>query len=180
MIENTIAADKTGSFPTLDVSPGAGKWVIGDKPETRKILDCMHCGFCLPTCPTYILTGDERSSPRGRIALMREIDNGRLPISSTFDHEMFFCLGCLACTTACPAGVDYSHLIERSRAQVMQARPGSPLHRFQRGLVFSLFEHLGWLRFFGRLFRLYQWLGLQALARKTGLLRLFPGKLADK
>jgi glycolate oxidase iron-sulfur subunit len=151
-----------------------------DKPETRKILDCMHCGFCLPTCPTYILTGDERSSPRGRIALMKEIDNGKLSLSETFGQEMFFCLGCLACTTACPAGVDYSHLIEKSRAQVMEARPGNLLQRVSRGLIFSCFQKTRRFFILGRLFKFYQRSGFQGLLRKTGILRLFPGRLAEK
>jgi glycolate oxidase iron-sulfur subunit len=151
-----------------------------DKPESGKIIDCMHCGVCLTTCPTYILTGDEKSSPRGRIALMREIDKGRLTLSEGFDQEMFFCLGCLACTTACPAGVDYSHLIERSRAQTLQAHPGSFLDRTIRNLVFSCFEKPKRLKLLGKLFRLYQVTGLQWLVRMSGILKLFPGRLADK
>ena len=77
---------------------------------------CMHCGLCLPTCPTYEATKLERNSPRGRIALMRAIADDRLEPSRAFGEEMYFCLGCLACATACPAGVDYAELFEHARA----------------------------------------------------------------
>ena len=80
---------------------------------------CIHCGMCLPTCPTYDATKNETSSPRGRIALMRAVADGRLtPNSAQFADEMYFCLGCLACETACPAGVNYAEMIEFARAEV--------------------------------------------------------------
>src|ERR1035441_5378901 len=74
------------------------------------VQQCMHCGLCLPTCPTYDATKSERNSPRGRIALMRSIADGRLEATATFADEMYFCLGCLACMTACPAGVNYTEM----------------------------------------------------------------------
>jgi len=79
---------------------------------------CMHCGMCLPTCPTYVTTKKERNSPRGRIALMRAVADGELPITREFGEEMSYCLGCLACQTACPAGVHYSELFETARADI--------------------------------------------------------------
>ncbi|MCB1128041.1 MAG: (Fe-S)-binding protein, partial [Verrucomicrobiae bacterium] len=82
------------------------------------VQQCMHCGMCLPTCPTYDFTKLERNSPRGRIALMRAIADDRLEATRTFAEEMYFCLGCLACMTACPAGVDYANLFEHARAEV--------------------------------------------------------------
>src|SRR2546426_2579558 len=81
------------------------------------VQQCMHCGLCLPTCPTYDATKQERNSPRGRIALMRAIADGRLEPTKTFAEEMYFCLGCLACMTACPAGVNYAELFEHARAE---------------------------------------------------------------
>ena len=78
---------------------------------------CMHCGMCLPTCPTYDETRFERSSPRGRIRLMREVADGRLDVTPTFAEEMSYCLGCLACQTACPAGVNYATLLEHARGE---------------------------------------------------------------
>jgi glycolate oxidase iron-sulfur subunit len=164
----------------VDLTDIASNFFPTDKPDSGKIIDCMHCGVCLPTCPTYILTGDERSSPRGRIALMKGIDKGQLTLSETFDKEMFFCLGCLACTTACPAGVDYSHLIEHSRAQALQAHPGSFVQKTLRNLIFSCFEQPSRLKLLGKLFQLYQKLGLQWFVRTTQFLKLLPGKLAEK
>jgi glycolate oxidase iron-sulfur subunit len=80
---------------------------------------CIHCGLCLPTCPTYDATKHETSSPRGRIALMRAVADGKLPTDSPqFAEEMYFCLGCLACETACPAGVNYAGMLEQARAEV--------------------------------------------------------------
>src|SRR5205823_10672193 len=84
------------------------------------VQQCMHCGLCLPTCPTYAATKIERNSPRGRIALMRAIADGRLEASRSFAEEMYFCLGCLACMTACPAGVNYAELFEHARAEAEQ------------------------------------------------------------
>src|SRR5204863_6604193 len=81
------------------------------------VQQCMHCGLCLPTCPTYDATKLERNSPRGRIALMRAIADGELEPTKAFADEMYFCLGCLACMTACPAGVNYAELFEHARAE---------------------------------------------------------------
>ena len=86
------------------------------------VQQCMHCGLCLPTCPTYMETKLERNSPRGRIALMRAIADGQLEASKAFAEEMYFCLGCLACETACPAGVDYTQLFEMARAEAERSR----------------------------------------------------------
>src|SRR5271154_185835 len=82
---------------------------------------CMHCGLCLPTCPTYDATKLERNSPRGRIALMRAIADDRLDATKAFADEMYFCLGCLACMTACPAGVNYAELFEHARAEAEES-----------------------------------------------------------
>src|SRR6201993_3488455 len=86
------------------------------------IQQCMHCGFCLPTCPTYDATHLERNSPRGRIALMRAVADGRMEVTRNFADEMYSCLGCLACMTASPAGVQYAQLFETSRAMAEQSR----------------------------------------------------------
>src|ERR1700746_462466 len=82
---------------------------------------CMHCGWCLPTCPTYEATKVERHSPRGRIALMRAIAEERLAVSKAFAHEMYFCLGCLRFRTAGPAGVNYAELFEHARAEAEES-----------------------------------------------------------
>ena len=142
------------------------------------VQQCMHCGMCLPTCPTYDLTKMERNSPRGRIALMRSIADGDLEITPFFGEEMYYCLGCLACTTACPAGVNYAELLERARAEVEAQRVlANPKRNFVRKWVIGwLFMDLKRLRFMGWWIRFYQQLGLQSLLRALGLMKLLPKK----
>jgi len=136
----------------------------------------MHCGLCLPTCPTYDATKHERNSPRGRIALMRAIADGDLEATRAFGDEMYFCLGCLACMTACPAGVNYAELFEHARAE---AEASGALKSPKRNLIRAL--TLRWLfldprrlRRAGRVLRLYQRSGLQAGVRRSGILKLLP------
>ena len=140
---------------------------------------CMHCGMCLPTCPTYDATGRERNSPRGRIALMRAVADGDLDISPAFADEMSYCLGCLACQTACPAGVNYGVLFETARSDIEAANiDRSVKRRFWRALTLKfLFMRPAALRNAGRLLRLYQVSGLQALVRRAGLTRWLPRDL---
>lgn len=147
------------------------------------VQQCMHCGLCLPTCPTYDATKLERHSPRGRISLMRAIADDRLTPTKTFAEEMYFCLGCLACMTACPAGVNYAELFERARAEVERVgRLDNPRRRLIRWFTVKwLFMDLRRLRFLGRLMRVYQWrwLGIQSFIRRCGILRLFPRRLRE-
>src|SRR6218665_1678295 len=112
----------------------------------------MHCAMCLPTCPTYDETKFERSSPRGRIRLMREVADGRLDVTPAFADEMSYCLGCLACQTACPAGVDYATLLEAGRGEVERRHAvGGPLRRLVRWLTLGVLFQRPWLlRAFGR------------------------------
>ena len=144
------------------------------------VQQCMHCGMCLPTCPTYAETKVERNSPRGRIALMRAIADGNLEATKQFQDEMYFCLGCLACETACPAGVDYTQLFEMARAEAERVQgPLSPTRRtFRRLLLDVLFRQQWRLRLAGRLIWTYQASGLQKLARAT-VLRFMPKKLQE-
>jgi glycolate oxidase iron-sulfur subunit len=145
------------------------------------VQQCIHCGMCLPTCPTYDETKIERNSPRGRIALMRAIADGRLETRKAFGEEIYFCLGCLACETACPAGVDYTRLFEMARAEAERSRLlDSAPRSFLRGFFLGfLFRRQGRLRFVGRLLWLYQALGLQKLVRSCGLLRLLPKSVQE-
>lgn len=139
---------------------------------------CMRCGMCLPSCPTYDATKRERSSPRGRIALMRSVADGELAVTGLFAEEMSFCLGCLACQTACPAGVDYADLIETARAEVRERRPAGLTARLWRAVTMrGLFLRPRLLRLAGRALRLWQRSGLQAASRRTGLVRLLPADL---
>ena len=145
------------------------------------VQQCMHCGLCLPTCPTYDATKLERNSPRGRIALMRAIADDRLDVTKAFGDEMYFCLGCLACQTACPAGVNYAELFEHARAEIEEKQVlANPKRDFIRGFTVRwLFMDLRRLELFGKGLRLYQQLGLQAAIRRTGLMRLMPRRLQE-
>ena len=145
------------------------------------VQQCMHCGLCLPTCPTYTATKVERHSPRGRISLMRAIADGELEVTRSFAQEMYFCLGCLACMTACPAGVNYAELFEHARAEAESSgvlrSPGRNLLR--AFAIRFLFMDLNRLQLAGRALRLYQQVGLQKLVRASGALRLLPRRLRE-
>lgn len=137
--------------------------------------------MCLPTCPTYDATKLERNSPRGRIALMRNIAEGHLDVTRAFGEELYFCLGCLACETACPAGVNYARMFEEGRADIEDA---GVLRYAKRDLVraFALrffFARPRALRALGRLLWLYQASGLQWLVRKLRLTALLPRDLRE-
>jgi len=145
------------------------------------VQQCMHCGLCLPTCPTYDATKLERNSPRGRIALMRAIADDRLEVTKAFGEEMYFCLGCLACQTACPAGVNYAELFEHARAEIEEKQVlANPKRNFIRSFTVRwLFMDLHHLELLGKALRLYQQLGLQTLVRRSGILRLLPKRLRE-
>jgi glycolate oxidase iron-sulfur subunit len=115
-------------------------------PELSLIDDCVHCGFCLPTCPTYVLWGEEMDSPRGRIVLMKSGHEEGSSVSTELVGHLDNCLGCMACVTACPSGVQYDKLIEDTRGQVERNFSRSPGDRAFRRLVFALFPHPGRLR----------------------------------
>ena len=141
----------------------------------------MHCGMCLPTCPTYDETKLERNSPRGRIALMRSIADGDLEVTKVFGEEMYFCLGCLACETACPAGVDYARRFEEARADIERA---GVLQNARRNVVraFALrfvFTRPLVLRALGRVLRWYQASGAEWLVRRLRLTALLPRDLRE-
>lgn len=145
------------------------------------VQQCMHCGLCLPTCPTYDATKMERNSPRGRIALMRAVADDRLEATKAFGDEMYFCLGCLACMTACPAGVNYAELFEHARAEAEQSGAlNSPKRSLIRNFTLRwLFMDMNRLQLVGRAMRLYQQLGLQTFIRRSGLLKLLPKRLGE-
>jgi glycolate oxidase iron-sulfur subunit len=145
-------------------------------PEKELIDDCVHCGFCLPTCPTYLLWGEEMDSPRGRIYLM-DIGLEGEPLDQEMASHFDRCLGCMACVTACPSGVQYDKLIEETRQQVERNHPRSRGERALRRMIFSLFPHPERLRAMRGPLRLYRASGLQGLLRRSGLLRRLPAGL---
>ncbi len=146
-------------------------------PPARDLIDdCVHCGFCLPSCPTYVLFGEEMDSPRGRIYLMRAALDGA-PLDDATVRHFDLCLGCMACVTACPSGVRYDKLIEATRGQVARryARPWPDA--FFRQILFSLFPYPARLRPLVAPLKLYQVLRVRRLLTRSGLLTRLPARL---
>ncbi len=149
----------------------AGNFKFVDPPEYSEIMKCTHCGLCLNQCPTYRVLGWEMDSPRGRIRQMRGVAEKSREVTLEFAEHMDVCLACRACQTACPANLNFGEMVEAARAQALQTLPQRPLSRALRWLVFEqLFPHPRRLDFVGALLRIYQQSGLQALARRFGLI----------
>jgi glycolate oxidase iron-sulfur subunit len=146
-------------------------------PDRELIADCVHCGFCLPTCPTYLLWNEEMDSPRGRIYLMKMASDGEIGLTDEFTLHMDRCLGCMACVTACPSGVQYNKLIEMTRAQVERRYDRTPGDRAFRSLLFALFPYPGRLRATLPFLWLYQRSGARALVRSPLAAKFIPERL---
>ncbi|SDY68394.1 glycolate oxidase iron-sulfur subunit [Micromonospora pattaloongensis] len=147
-------------------------------PRPDLVADCVHCGFCLPTCPTYVLWGEEMDSPRGRIHLMRQGLDGE-PLSDSMAQHFDRCLGCMACVTACPSGVRYDRLITDTRQQVERRHPRTRRERLLRAAIFGLFPYPRRLRLLRGPLRAYRASGLRRLVARTKLLpRLAPSLAA--
>jgi glycolate oxidase iron-sulfur subunit len=147
-------------------------------PPSKEIIDtCVHCGFCLPVCPTYVLWNEEMDSPRGRIYLIKLANEGKAAINPQWVSHFDTCLGCMACMTACPSGVDYGKLIEATRAQIERKHERSASEKVYRRFIFSLFTRPDRLKKLRLPLLAYQNSGMQALLRNTRLLKLFPKKL---
>ncbi|SDT40599.1 glycolate oxidase iron-sulfur subunit [Actinoplanes derwentensis] len=150
----------------------------GDRPPSADLVsDCVHCGFCLTTCPTYVLWGAEMDSPRGRIHLIGQGLSGE-PLSDSMVGHFDRCLGCMACVTACPSGVQYDRLIEDTRAQVERRHVRGVRERALRAAIFALFPYPRRLRLLRGPLRAYQKSGLQKLVGRTGLLRRLAPTIA--
>src|SRR5262245_1506484 len=152
-----------------------------DAPDDRKLMECVHCGLCLPTCPTYAELGVEMDSPRGRIYLMRAVVEGKLSLSASYQRHISQCLGCRACETACPSGVQFGQLLEGARAQIEQADAPRypPPAKWLRALVFrGVLPRPLLLRTLGNLLLLYQASGVRALMNYPWLRRWLPKRLA--
>lgn len=141
------------------------------------ILDCVHCGLCTASCPTYVETGNESDSPRGRIYLMRQVIDGLLPLGEDVKQHLDLCLNCRACETACPSGVQYGRIIEPFREHMAHLEPGravKSLNAIQRFMLFHVFPYRWANRMSLAPARLMQWTGLDWLIRKSGLEKLLP------
>jgi glycolate oxidase iron-sulfur subunit len=153
-----------------------------DAPDYRMLMECVHCGLCLPTCPTYAELGVEMDSPRGRIYLMRAVVEGKLSLSDSYQQHISLCLGCRACETACPSGVKFGQLLEGARAQIEQAHaPHYPmLAKWFRMVAFrGILPHPIVLRTLGNLLLLYQYSGLRALVQHLSIRRWLPERLTQ-
>jgi glycolate oxidase iron-sulfur subunit len=146
-----------------------------DRPDPKLIDACVHCGFCLPECPTYALWGEEMDSPRGRIYLMKSAVEGRTPMDASFVTHFDRCLGCLACVTACPSGVQYGPLLEATRAQIETHYERPAADRFFRALAFQLFPYRARMRLL--LLPLVVTRPILRLADRTGLAALLSRRL---
>ncbi|GGK13871.1 glycolate oxidase iron-sulfur subunit [Caldalkalibacillus thermarum] len=158
----------------------ASNYLWEDPPDEDKFSVCVHCGMCLEACPTYLQTGQEHQSPRGRVHLIKAVAQGKLEVNEAFEDPVFTCLDCRACETACPAGVQVGALIEQARGQVRQAMPlkgwkGWLNRLFLRGI----FPYSSRLYLLGQLLKFYQKSGLQHVVRKLGLLKILPAHLEE-
>ena len=163
----------TGSSSTRSDAPA------GERPAHATLAaadPCVHCGFCLPTCASYRVLASEMDSPRGRIHTLKAIEAGELELDATVARHFDSCLGCFACVTACPSGVRYDELIEATRPKLNAPELRSPAQTRFRRLLFALLPYPGRLRALLAPLRAYAGTPLQALARRSGLTRLFgPG-----
>ncbi|MEC1345726.1 (Fe-S)-binding protein [Bacillus haynesii] len=148
--------------------------------DEEELLNCMRCGFCLPSCPTYIESGFQEShSPRGRIALMKAVVDGTIEPDEDVERSLELCLGCRACEPVCPSGVNYGRLLEEARDIIQQNKKHAfPVKVLRRAVFKGLFPHPNRIRALTGLLGIYQRSGMQNVIRKSGLLRLLPDHLA--
>jgi glycolate oxidase iron-sulfur subunit len=146
----------------------------GHGVEYGRFLDCIHCGLCLASCPTYEILGTEMDSPRGRIYLMRAVTDGRIPVDAAVQTHLDSCLDCRACETACPSGVRYHEILEPFRAGLAKTHPPRPLPWPQRLAMRFLFPFRSRSRLALAPVRLLQRSGIDGLLRRTGLMKLLP------
>jgi glycolate oxidase iron-sulfur subunit len=155
-------------------------FTIPDPPSVSDMNACVHCGLCLPHCPTFRELRVETESPRGRLHLMRALGEGRVEATDQFVSHMSLCLDCRACEAACPTGVKFGHLMEATRAEVRARRPLTGFGGVLAWVVFKqLFPYPERLALFASLLQAYQRTGLQKLVRATGLLKRLPGRLDE-
>ena len=179
---NSVPSPSTASSSTTAPRIGSGI-------DYEKFLDCVHCGLCTAACPTYLETGNENNSPRGRIYLMRAVTDGRLELTDTVTRHLDLCLDCRACETACPSGVQYGRLIEPFRVEMQQhAAAGGATGSgtaakprkngwFEKYILYGMFPYPRRLRWALVPAKLMQMTGIDWLAERIGLTKLLPEKL---
>ena len=150
------APERADVLGGAETSLGHGSFDDHRPPAQELLDDCVHCGFCLPTCPTYALWGEEMDSPRGRIYLMEMAEKGEIPLDGSFTTHIDRCLGCMACVTACPSGVQYDRLLEATRPQIERNVTRSRSDRWFREAIFTLFPYKRRLRAASLVGALYQ------------------------
>lgn len=154
---------------------------VGSQIDYRYFMNCVHCGLCTSACPTYLETGNENDSPRGRIYLMRNVVDGRMELTDSVKHHLELCLDCRSCETACPSGVQYGRLIEPFRVEMQQrelaAGDTTANGWFQKYILYGLFPYANRLRWSLAPARWAQRLGLDRLADGLGLTKLLPKQL---
>ena len=174
---------KSDQTPTADVlaTNATPTHCVGSGIDYQRFLDCVHCGLCTASCPTYLETGNENDSPRGRIYLMRAVTDGRLDLTETVKGHLDLCLDCRSCETACPSGVQYGRLIEPFRVEMQQqerATSGKVTQDwFQRWILYGLFPYPERLRWALAPAKLMQTLKLDQFAEWSGLIKLLPERL---
>jgi len=169
---NAAATDMTS-----ESTKRSSKSLTLDPRTYRRGLSCVHCGLCLPACPTYTETGNEADSPRGRIQLMLGLADGKIEATDSVKHHLDLCLDCRACETACPSGVVYHELIEETRAKLAAQTKLTLQGRFMRWMFFNVFVHHTRLKLALLPARLLQKIGLYSLLRKIGLFNVLPIQL---
>jgi len=174
MANNTELGVPAVGYRPSDSPDDTGAFDGHHPPSEELIDDCVHCGFCLPSCPTYALWGEEMDSPRGRIHLMKTGLEGA-PLTDTMVGHFDACLGCMACVTACPSGVQYDKLIGATRPQVERNHERTRGEKLLREAIFRLFPYPKRLRLVRGPLRLYQRTPLSGVLRRSGLLnRISP------
>ena len=149
-------------------------------PNDDVLQQCIHCGMCLATCPTYEITKLERSSPRGRIKMIKSVARGEMEMSRIFADEMNYCLDCQACETACPAGVKYGRMVETARVVIDNTKYVSKFSVIIKRLALrKVVASRNGLKFISRILWLYQKIGLQKFVQATGILKILSKNLAE-
>ena len=154
--------------------------LLGVLPNDDVLSQCIHCGMCLSVCPTYEMTKNERSSPRGRIKMIKSVARGEMEISKIFADEMNFCLDCQACETACPAGVKYGSMVEAARVEIDNTGYRSSTYKIiKKILLKSVVGSRSNLKLFSKFLRFYQNSFIRKLLHKSGLLKLVSKNLEE-